>query len=178
MATGLTVIKNFGRKGFRLLGNGCYAAVFESDSDPNLVYKVGITTDDPYLTYIQSDIKSAHFPKVHKLFVDAENDYYIVQMERLSPIPEHKRSLVSSIRKQFEGEADTAAEYAPVIDLVNVLLNAYEDIKLDLHEGNIMMRGYTAVITDPLSHDHISEDRDLDLWMDNHGNFLRSRVSA
>lgn len=179
MSTGISVIKSFLRRGFRMVGDGCYAAVFESNQDPNLVYKVGNTACDPYLTYIQANIDSPSFPRVHKTYIDYDNDYYIVVMERLDPVPEHKHgTLPVNIRKQFTGEVSADTDMQPVIDLVTRLLDCCSDFKLDLHAGNIMMRGLVPVVTDPLAHEEIDDSFDLSLWMDSYGNALYTHMSA
>jgi hypothetical protein len=179
MATGITVIKSFMRKGFRLIGDGCYAAVFESNCDPNLVYKVGNNASDPYLAYIQANINSPHFPRVHSVFIDYDNNYYIVTMERLEEIPDHKRTSVpSNIRTQFTRESAVDPDMQSLVERVEALLSSCTDFKLDLHSGNIMMRGVVPVVTDPLAHDEIPEESDLSCWMDTYGQSLRASVSA
>lgn len=177
MSAGIQVIKNFVRKGFRMAGSGCYAAVFESNSDPNLVYKIGITCTDPYLKYIQSNISSPYFPRIYSSHIDTVHDYYIIQMEHLDKLPDHKLTLAKTMREQFvEGCSDS--NLRSIVDCVQALLEADETLTLDLHEGNIMMRGLVPVITDPVANYEISEDLDLDNWMDTYGNSLHTSVSA
>jgi hypothetical protein len=179
MATGLRVIKNFIKRGFRLLGDGCYAAVFESNTDPNLVYKIGNTVQDPYLDYINANIASKHFPRIHKTYIDYENNYYLVIMERLDPLPVHKRkTLTLDLLEQFTGDKQTSCAMLEVVEHVNKLLNEFGAIKLDLHSENIMMRGINPVITDPLSHDEIEDSYDLSIWMSKHGDSLQKVVRA
>ena len=107
MATAKSIMDNFIKKGFPLLGAGAYAAVFDSKVDPNLVYKIGSTLNDPFLAYL--DLKeelagNPHFPKIYSTYIDKENDWYMVKMEALTPIPDHKRPVVKEIRKLILGE--------------------------------------------------------------------------
>jgi hypothetical protein len=179
MTTGTQVIKNFMKRGFKLLGDGCYAAVFESNTDPNIVYKVGNNAQDPYLEYINAHIDSEYFPKVHKAYIDYDNSYYVVIMERLEPLPDHKRKAVEhTFSEQFEGNQQVPPDMQVIVDHINKLLEGCNDLKLDLHAGNIMLRGLTPVITDPVCHDEIDDYYDLSIWMDKHGESLQKVVRA
>lgn len=179
MATAHTVINNFIKKGFNMLGSGCYAAVFESNTDPNLVYKVGVRTSDPFLSYIkdQSLTNNPHFPRIHKLFV--YDTWYMAEMERLEPVPSHKvylskeiRSLVSEKLDQVK-ELKLTAELRMLTDRIRNLAEQL-DCKIDLHQGNIMMRGLTPVITDPLCDNDIYTEWDLENWLGKNKNYQRN----
>lgn len=171
MATAHTVIDNFIRKGFRMLGNGCYAAVFDSNVDPNLVYKIGVRASDPFLAYIKQDELRAnpHFPRIYDI-MEGDN-WYLVKMERLEHIPSHKTFLSNEIRSLVEDEGDALVHLAPTPDLMSIaahIRNLAEDlyVKVDLHAGNIMMRGNTPVITDPLCDYDIYSEWALESWFD------------
>ena len=177
MSAGIQVIKNFVRKGFRMVGSGCYAAVFESSSDPNVVYKIGITCTDPYLLYAQSALHSPYFPRIYSTYIDTVHDYYIISMERLDKLPDHKLTLAKTMRDQFVEDCNDS-NLRSIVDCVQALLEADETLKLDLHEGNIMLRGLVPVVTDPIAHEEITEESDLSIWMDTYGNSLHTSVSA
>jgi hypothetical protein len=169
MATAHTVINNFIRKGFNMLGNGCYAAVFDSNVDPNLVYKIGVRTSDPFLDYIQQSSLQAnpHFPRIYD--IACGDNWYLVKMERLEPIPSHKTFLSNEIRSLVEDEGDALVHLTPTPDLMAIaaqIRNLAEalDVKVDLHQGNIMMRGNTPVITDPLCDHDIESAWELENW--------------
>ena len=170
MATAHTVISNFKRKGFNLLGHGCYAAVFDSNVDPNLVYKIGVRSSDPFIDYI-SDValqNNPHFPRIYDIMV--QDDWYLVQMERLEPIPSHKTFLSNEIRSLVKEDGDTlvhlklSTELLSITDRIRELAEAL-DVKVDLHPGNIMMRGVTPVITGPLCDHDIYSEWALENWM-------------
>lgn len=167
MFTGHEVIQDFLDQGFELLGNGCYAAVFASKTDPNVVYKVGVNVEDPFLDYINltSFEANEHFPKVHKLHL--MEDYYIAVMEALTPVPHHKISVCDNIRKAARSSAyadDVTINMVELITEIQKLANRTGN-KLDLHDGNIMMRGFTPVITDPLCGTNIYSDWSLEGWL-------------
>lgn len=169
MATAHTVINNFTRKGFKMLGHGCYAAVFDSNVDPNLVYKVGIKLTDPFLSYIQepSLANNPHFPRVYDIHVG--DGWYLVKMERLEPLPSHKLEVSSDISSVVSDDSYTLKYLAPSHELFSIAhqiraLADSLDVKLDLHPGNIMMRGMVPVITDPLCDHNIYSEWDLEGW--------------
>ena len=169
MATAHTVINNFTRKGFRMLGNGCYAAVFDSNVDPNLVYKIGVRISDPFLSYIKQDELRAnpHFPRIYDI-MEGDN-WYLVKMERLEPIPSHKPFLSNEIQSLVEEEGDALVHLNPTKELVSIAkhirtLAESLNVKVDLHAGNIMMRGTTPVITDPLCDYNIYSEWELENW--------------
>lgn len=169
MATAHTVINNFTRKGFRMLGSGCYAAVFDSNVDPNLVYKIGARTSDPFLDYIKDTSLQAnpHFPKIYDIM--CADEWYLVKMERLEPIPCHKTFLPSEIRSLVCNRSDTLTHLTVTAELTAITSRIQElsdalSVKVDLHEGNIMMRGTTPVITDPLCDYDIESEWALENW--------------
>jgi len=169
MATAHTVINNYTRKGFKMLGHGCYAAVFESNTDPNLVYKVGARVTDPFLAYIQepSLINNPHFPRIYEIFTD--ETWYLVKMERLEPTPSHKIEMSSELSSVVRGTSNTLQHLKPSHELYSIAHQIREladrlDAKLDLHQGNVMMRGTTPVITDPLCDHNIYSEWALENW--------------
>ncbi len=170
MTAAHTVIKNFTKKGFNMLGSGCYAAVFESNVDPNLVYKVGISTTDPFLSYIQDSslADNLHFPRIYDIAY--LNGGYLVKMERLEPIPSHKVEMSKELRSVVHDDIHTLKHLKASNELSRIATRIREladslDVKLDLHEGNIMMRGVTPVITDPLCDHNIYSEWSLDTWL-------------
>lgn len=174
MSTAKNVINNFMSKGFTLLGHGCYAAVFDSNSDPNLVYKVGVTTSDPFLDYIKLKkdfLENPHFPKIYSTYIDMSNDWYLVTMEKLETVPSHKIGISNEISTLInDSSAITSITIKKTKELVsltaqiNKLVNSIPDIRLDIHQGNVMMRGVTPVITDPLCGLDINSGWELESW--------------
>lgn len=172
MSAAFTVVKNFMRKGFHLSGCGYYAAVFESQQDPNLVYKVGRTTYDPFLLYAaQTEFRSnPHFPRIYKLTVF--DDWYIAQIEALTPVPEHKRALTKRISESaYKNELSMleSESLRQLISRIKQLVETNKDLQLDLHPGNIMMRGIVPVITDPISEYSLYTASDMESWFEQRG---------
>lgn len=169
MTTAFTVASNLINKGFRILGEGYYSAVYESNYDPNLVYKIGRTLDDPFLVYVSdTEIKNnIHFPKLYDLYIDNENDWYLAKMECLTPLPDHKKTVAQTIESYAKDQINSVALSNDMKYLLERIYNISEqhDFKLDLHEGNIMMRGVTPVITDPLAEKDLYTHYDMSHWL-------------
>lgn len=170
MGTAYTVVRNFAKNKFKLLGAGYYAAVFESSVDPNLVYKIGRTINDPFITYATSTEYSnnIHFPKIYDIYFDIEDDWYIAKMEALTPLPEHKYSLAKAIEKFAKGEAEgseLSCDLRKLLSGVSKLSEACE-FAIDLHRNNIMTRGTTIVVTDPLAGYDLFTESDMQTWIE------------
>lgn len=87
--TAYRVLKNTEKAGNVLIGAGCYAAVLENRSNPEKAIKIGNTSEDAWLEYYERIVKplqgNPHVPRVDKLYIDHENDYYVANIERLQP---------------------------------------------------------------------------------------------
>lgn len=170
MSSAFTVVRNFIKQDFKLAGVGYYSAVFESNVDPNIVYKVGRTLKDPFLDYISMPrLKhNPHFPRVLSLHKDYDNYWYMATIEALTPIPEHKKTLAKTVRDSVHS-LDKVSLPEQLKQLLNeVVLFAENDdsVSIDLHSGNIMMRGNTLVITDPLAEHYLYTASDMENWFE------------
>lgn len=153
--TARKVIQNFQNKGFNLLGIGCYASVFESNTDPNLVYKIGVNRRDPWLEYIKTNVKSNYFPKIYS--IHHYYDGYLCLMERLYYVPYTLEKEKKKLKEFSCKEAESV--YKVIKGLVS------DTVRIDLHDGNIMMRANRQlVITDPLAETYIDSGTDLENW--------------
>jgi hypothetical protein len=153
-------------KGYEELGSGTFANVFQRKSRPNEVIKLFGTNDDAYESYINFIMKhqdNPHFPKVIGKPILITHDYYAVKLEKLEPY-EIKRDSVEFINnidnylhnfssksrnESFENYLDAFPKFKEALDL----LKTHKDEVLfgwDIHSGNIMWRGNTIVLTDPL----------------------------
>lgn len=174
MSAAYSIIKKAHSKGLKFLGAGCYSAVFQT-KDPDTVIKIGADIFDPYLYYIRSvdGKQNKHYPKVKKLYVDNENEFFVAHLERLYDMPKEKHPDYQRIfdwavndkpKPEWSDESlDEAVN--TLIDLVD--FRSYEDVahaeaeygrwdipddfcKLDLHESNVMCRADgTIVFADP-----------------------------
>lgn len=175
---GLRVIRSFQEKGFELLGNGYYAAVFASKENPNLVYKIGCSVSDPFIDYITRfpHLKNnPHFPIIHNLNISYEDNWYIAQMEELSPLPEHQYSVGRSISSFATYGKETPhlpkdKSLKSILSELSRYVDTREDICMDLHNANLMRRGTTIVINDPFCHENmVNEDIQLAYWLGKEG---------
>lgn len=144
------------------LGSGLYASVYARPED-NFVVKI-FSPDmgyKRYLDYMQKNVQNPYVPKLRGKPVKLPNNFTLVRLEKLTPItgdlfreirflthpdkgdrssPEYKAA-----RKEFE---DKYPQFLNLLDEITQLAgNA--GLSLDLHPGNIMMRGNLPVITDP-----------------------------
>ena len=188
MSAAYSIIKNAHKSGLKMLGAGCYSAVFES-KDPNTVIKIGADIFDPYLYYIRevTGKVNKHFPVIKKLFVDNEFGYYIVYLERLF-------DMTTDHTSQYQDIYDWAVKDTPkptwadetlnsavdtIIDLADY--RSYEEIvhdkvwdtvpydacRLDLHESNVMCRADgTFVFADPLCNYKMYDIPEVEEWLD------------
>jgi len=89
MATAYKIIKNTAKAGNAVLGIGCYSAVMEKRCNDSEVLKISNNCYDPWLYYYDKIIQPLAFegnpcvPRVHSLYMDYSNEYYIATMERL-----------------------------------------------------------------------------------------------
>lgn len=156
--------------GYEELGAGIYSVVFGRPGD-NIVIKVGQDTpeEDPWVDYVEwlrGYQNNPHFPRVGKIkwFTDKRGrKFYLVAIERLA----HDRSAYS-VGEKLRSMDDWVKSGAKVKDLERFykdwrswnkqLVQAFIDLRrkfpdytIDFHQGNIMYRGKTEVLTDPLS---------------------------
>lgn len=194
--TAYNIIKSLRKRGNVVLGSGCYSAALETRNQ-NVIIKVGTTTSDPWLAYYAQILvhykHNAAAPKVHSMYIDVDNNYFVCTMERLTHKPAHS-NIVDACKEYIQGwitdsdVIDILSEQAPGSDAAHVLqlLNAIkertdyvsrdyydsDDVDsnarmLDLHEGNIMWRGDQLVIIDPWCEVYIDETQDVSEWLEN-----------
>lgn len=188
MSTAYSIIRNAHKSGLKVLGAGCYSAVFQS-RDPNTVIKVGADILDPYLYYLKeiTGTINKHFPTVKKLFIDKESGYYIVYLEKLF-------NMDSSHTTNYQDIYNWAVKDTPKPKWVDTTLDSavstiieladyrnYQEIvhdkvwkeippsacRLDLHESNVMCRADgTFVFADPLCNYKMYDIPEVEEWLD------------
>lgn len=188
MSAAYSIIRNAHSKGFKFLGAGCYSAVFQS-KDPNIVIKVGADIFDPYLYYVReiTSKENKHFPKVKKLYIDNENSYYIVYLEKLfkmqdTQLPKYQEIYEWAVNEQqkpiwadknLNEAVDTIinlADYRSYPEIVHA--KAWGSVpddacRLDLHESNVMCRADgTFVFADPLCNYKMYDVPEVEEWLD------------
>ncbi len=146
--------------GFRRLGEGAFAAVYEKPGYP-WVFKV-FHGDPAYLDFLKFALKNQsnpHVPKFKGQPFKISNDTYAVRMEKLSHMFSNVDDLLN-LTNRWRGGLLTAPqeEYLNDVDLPQMIpvLNSLGKLatthgyNLDIHNFNVMARGDTLVIVDPI----------------------------
>ena len=91
MAAAYKVLKNTAKAGNAIIGAGVYSAVLQHGKPYECkVIKIGNTTYDPWLDYIEFSKpigENCHAPLIHNLHIDHANEYYVATMEHLTTDP-------------------------------------------------------------------------------------------
>ncbi|BAG70365.1 protein kinase; inhibitor of host transcription; positively regulates RNaseIII; negatively on RNaseE [Ralstonia phage RSB1] len=152
--------------GLRELGSGYFSSVFEGFG--GLVIKVGRELDGGYVYALWAQSKVGHpgVPQIEAVQRVGSHGYVVV-MERLAPANpgsdyirgEPSDQYDAACQAKYKEMADISGEYAdcPAAHAVGELRRfmkwaAQDDSPyFDLHPGNVMLRGDTLVVTDPLA---------------------------
>ena len=162
---------------FERIGSGWYARVFKHIDEPGVVYRVTGTHQkkcDPWVAFAKvlldrrarGAIESEHIPRVLCMAHVAEN-LYVAAMEELSTCIgacvldiQHDMN-VGTFRQRVEREwydlsGESSEYFNGVFHEVRESLGSFglswnAGATPDVHSGNIMYRGSTPVVTDPLS---------------------------
>ena len=154
------------------LGSGCFGRVYGSKKS-KIVYKLGDARDnDGYLAYLEILARqkqhNPYLPQIYgvRFIKDSKgNEYFVVAMERLQPLPSKHFDVADVMQDLITGSKDSSSAEAIVgikrsvpkqlVQAVRVVRDAYKSkqryVNWDLHSGNFMLRGQQVVITDPLS---------------------------
>lgn len=165
--------------GFKFLGGGSFAIVFEHPDVKNYVVKVAniYGLDDPTLEFLEQAIKNrnnVYFPKFHSITLhqtsryDAGCGYAVIVMERLQDY--HPLNKDGSVFEEYErfnvcnrllydcGVIKSSnSKFVPTQPkhykkTVNVLRHLFDKFvgSEDLHPGNVMWRDSQLVVIDPV----------------------------
>lgn len=147
--------------GWRLEGYGKYSNVYKNSKYP---YIVKVFVNDPaylsYLKLVRDNQNLENLPKVRGKFMPIGNEAYAVRLEPLEELsgeddPIFKHYVDPYIEPEFnnlldERNHDFLKEHHPeFFDLIDAITDI--DPHLDWHTGNLMKRGNTLVITDPIA---------------------------
>ena len=151
------------------IGAGDFGDVFNMPGDDSVVIKVskaGQSCDDGWQHFVQVVMDFAednpHLPKVHSLIrcerPNAKETFFVALMERLKPFGDRPSGVPHDVAETlFCNVSDRLRDRRPNAPLPDAMTTAVELIrtkggnyKIDLHRGNVMWRGNTLVITDPL----------------------------
>lgn len=157
--------------GYERVGGGTFAVVYGKPGSKT-VLKLVHKKDVAYLAFVKLALENQnnpHFPRFSSSLIRLNDDYKAVRMERLTPgkgAEDNYRGFIAygldlyfarkgnwnsmvdhakeSIRNAFERNPDLQE----ACDLMIKSLSQYVN---DLHPGNVMFRGGTLVITDPVA---------------------------
>lgn len=141
--------------GYRFVGDGAYANVFVSNSGDHVV-KI-FRYDRAYMKWLNFCYKNQHNPYVPKLMSNVYklvDDYYAVFMEVLKT--DYDKIYENDLWKCVVLSKDPKDEFQSVL-YNEISSNSHLE---DLHSGNILFRGETAVVTDPYCGDVMYEALD------------------
>ena len=158
------LINSLIKRGYEILGTGCYSIVFKSKRSDSVI-KIGSTLADPWLIYAETvqNLNNPHFPKIYKIHQFEHLDYYVARVERLEPIDvdftQYRSFRDEMLNNRPSSEASRQAVYT-----LNQLLSRMDYAKLDLHLENIMLRGDTFVLSDPIAEREIESS--FEAWIE------------
>lgn len=144
--------------GFKNVGEGSFAAVYEKAGYP-WVFKV-FNGDPAYMHFLKYAMKhqdNPHLPKIRGV-MKVDNNTYVVRMENLTNVKLGQEPVTTLLKKLnnmdtygdiSERDVEWIKSNFPKIHefFMDFPLAGYE---YDIHSGNIMLRGNTVVIVDPL----------------------------
>ena len=151
--------------GFKHLGTGNYGSVYERSGYP-WVFKI-FTYDKAYfdfLNYARRNQRNPHIPKIKGRYIRINKNTYAVRLEKLRPISDTEFKKISEVLNKIDMILNNS-DSDPTPDEVQFIknnMNLYElmmtltktdtfmDYGVDLHQSNIMMRGNTPVLADPV----------------------------
>lgn len=154
---------------FKKKGEGVFSSVYADDSHKVVIKINKGKIDDSYIKFANFCRKenSPHLPKLGK--IRKFGDYYVLAMEKLETsnssdfnemcdwIDEAARAVSTNLRgKQSVLDAEVPEVYkSQKEDIIKVIRDMKSlldsDIDFDLHSGNIMLRGNTIVLIDPIA---------------------------
>lgn len=152
--------------GYRELGSGYYGSVFQKPGAP-YVLKLFSSDDRAYKEFVKMALRSKnnHFPRFKKGLVRINNGFVAIRMEPLEKLPTDDYvdfymidRFFSHDRREMNEEDITdfisdeyGEEFLSALGEIKDLISHNKGMIDDLHQDNIMLRGNTLVITDPVS---------------------------
>ena len=152
---------------FRKLDSGAFSSVYGNNTSKR-VYKLG-SDDTGYLSYLKILSRrrkhNPFTPKIYSVVVfvdDEEEECFVVEMEKLTPLARRQRRKLVSWFELLFGKGDwfdvmetLNIKFPPLlkqaVKLVKIAANVRGSV-YDIHDGNFMLRGKKQlVLTDPLA---------------------------
>jgi hypothetical protein len=160
-----TALTRLTKAGYKKLGSGLFGEVYARPGE-DFVLKLFNVTDHAYIIFLNfclKNIGNSNLPKFNGKMVRVTEETYAVRMERLVKSPKSDSSILELIRDAFydylwadeeHNDADKLEQIDPnLADTLSALADycVGKSIRNDLHPANIMKRGTTFVITDPIA---------------------------
>lgn len=165
----LEIASTFEKQGWTYLSSGFFSTVLQHPGKPKVVKKIVINAaEDAWFSFIVwAQTKNSPFlPKVYDLQVYAYEVYdktkyaVVCDMEKLHCVrrsEDDASKQVNTCRTMFNSKYNRETVHGPkkfwkFAELADQMRDELPHVRsLDLHEGNIMRRGFVPVLTDPLS---------------------------
>lgn len=148
--------------GFVQLGMGAFGAVYEKPGYP-WVFK--IFTGDPayrrYISYVIQNQSNPYVPKIKGGIIKINQNTFAIRIEKLEPFRRAASSKKILTLYQILRDARTVSDiydkdmewlrknYPEIIDVLTAIGRSKGNW-LDIHSKNLMMRGKTPVLADPV----------------------------
>lgn len=167
------LVKFLKKQGYELLGDGAFSDVFAKPGE-KFVLKVirRNANEDCYLQYVKAlqGKTNPHFPKIGRIReykTEAGMTWYVIPVERLKRVtpPVFRKRPDCIFAYSYEAYSKPASlknvhpvDYDEMVEKYPQLVEALKFIHstftgqcdMDLHSGNMMLRGDTLVLTDPI----------------------------
>jgi hypothetical protein len=147
-------------RGFKKIGSGSFSVVYEHPSYP-WIFK--LFREDPaymwYLNYALEHQDDPHVPRIKGRFMQLQTDggrLYLVRLEKLKTRNTHpsikaaQRYIAALERKKSDDSLSRFPNLAQSIDDINS--SKPRRYNWDIGKNNIMFRGSTPVLNDPLAY--------------------------
>ena len=147
------------KHGFNKVGSGSFGIVYEKPGYPWL-FKI-FHIDPAYLEFLKWAIKNQsnpYIPKIKGKILKINNDTFAVRMEKLQRFNDTGNEKLELFYNKlldlgYFGFTDEVRDwfdrnFPGFSDIIDALKKS--KFKIDIHTGNIMMRGEVPVIIDPL----------------------------
>lgn len=160
------------KAGYDLVGSGLYANVFIRPGEDS-VLKLFNAEDNAYIAFynLVRNNNNTHFPKFKGRLMKITGWYYAARIEKLEPLPPsfhgyntfalmltihallnnrlNNRKISNTERQMVEFIRNYQPGFLEALQYLHKTLG--QQHRLDIHPGNVMLRGDTMVITDPFS---------------------------
>ena len=152
-------------QGFKHIGQGSFSEIYLKQGYP---WMFKLWSHDPaylwWITWAAKHQDNPNVPRVKGLPMRIAKDTYVVRLEKLRGLVRRDGNLskgydrLAYLVDRIESVDDLSkedlqwirSEYPGVYDILRVIQRAGSDFVVDLHGDNIMLRGQTPVITDPV----------------------------